>query len=77
MKARLWDDTLALFTPIYWRIRWRYYWAERARRRGPWLPRRRCSLGDWPKLFSDRRADSFTILFVADVLHPVDVLAVQ
>jgi len=34
MKARYWDDTLALFTPIYWRIRWRYYWAERARRRG-------------------------------------------
>jgi hypothetical protein len=29
------------------------------------------------ELFSDRHADSFTILFVADVLHPVDVLAVE
>ena len=29
------------------------------------------------ELFSDRHANSFTILFVADVLHPVDVLAVE
>jgi hypothetical protein len=30
MKARYWDDTLALFTLTYRKLRRRYYWAKRA-----------------------------------------------